>query len=91
MPRVAEINSANSNPILEEAFSNERNLFGDLLNPTRVLAHCPPILRAANQLYAAFDESGLLPPTYLRWYTRGWQLSMVVHSESTSLVPCARG
>ena len=71
MPRVTEITQAGADPILEPAFAAERELFGDLLNPTRVLAHCPPVLRAAKQLYGSFDESGLLPPALLALvYTR---------------------
>ncbi len=34
---------------------------GDLLNPTKVMAHCPPILRAAKLLGASIAQSGLLP------------------------------
>ena len=65
MPRVTEITADNGNPILERAFSQERELFGDLLNPTRVLAHCPEILQAAKQLYASFEISALLPAPLL--------------------------
>ena len=71
MPRVTEITDDNGNSILERAFSKEREQFGDLFNPTRVLAHCPPILRAAKQLYASIDEAGLLPASLLALvYTR---------------------
>ena len=52
-------------------FVKEREVFGDLLNTTKVLAHCPPILRAAKQLGASIERSGrlpsdLLPLVYLR-------------------------
>ena len=52
-------------------FDKEREIFGDLLNPTKVLAHCPPILRAAKMLGASIEQSGqlpkeLLPLIYLR-------------------------
>jgi len=47
MPRVTEIDDSRGDPILEELFAKERKLFGDVLNPTKVMAHCPPILRAA--------------------------------------------
>ena len=46
---------------LEAIFEKERELFGDLLNPTKVLAHCPPILRAAGMLGQSIEQSGLLP------------------------------
>lgn len=71
MPRVREIEDAGGNEILTDLFGKERAAFGGLLNPTKVMAHCPPILRAAKQLGAAIAESGqlpaaLLPLVYLR-------------------------
>ena len=71
MPRVREIDDAAGDPILKDLFARERDLFGDLLNPTKVLAHCPPILKAAKQLGASIEKSGrlaaaLLPLLYLR-------------------------
>lgn len=65
MPRVPEIEDDGGHPILREAFAKDRELFGGLLNTTKVLAHCPPILKAARQLSAAVDASGLLPPGLL--------------------------
>lgn len=61
MPRISEIEDAGGNQILEAVFAKDRELFGDLLNPTKVMAHCPPILRAAKQLSASIDQSGTLP------------------------------
>ena len=61
MPRVREIDHARGNAALEELFAKERASYGDLLNPTKVLAHCPPILRAAKMLGASIAESGTLP------------------------------
>jgi alkylhydroperoxidase family enzyme len=61
MPRVKEIDDARGNAVLEELFAKERAAFGDLLNPTKVLAHCPPILRAAKMLGASIAQSGTLP------------------------------
>lgn len=60
MPRVKEIESDGGDPILQEVFAKEREAFGSLLNTTKVLAHCPPILKAAKQLSAAVERSGLL-------------------------------
>jgi alkylhydroperoxidase family enzyme len=61
MPRVSEIEEAQGDLVLEEIFARERAVFGDLLNPTKVMAHCPPILRAAKLLGASIEQSGLLP------------------------------
>lgn len=47
MPRVSEIEEPGGDPVLTRIFEQERAAFGDLLNPTKVMAHCPPILRAA--------------------------------------------
>ena len=63
MPRVSEIENAGSNPILQTLFEKERGSFGDLLNPTKVMAHCPPILTAAKALGASIEQSGQLPKT----------------------------
>lgn len=71
MPRVREIEEAGGDAILGELFQGERERFGNLLNPTKVMAHCPPILLAARALGAAIEQSGqlpkgLLPLVYLR-------------------------
>jgi alkylhydroperoxidase family enzyme len=61
MPRVSEIEDDGGDAGLAEMFEKEREIFGDLLNPTKVMAHCPPILRAAKLLGASIAQSGLLP------------------------------
>jgi alkylhydroperoxidase family enzyme len=71
MLRVREIEEAGGDPVLTGIFDKEREAFGDLLNPTKVMAHCPPILQAAKALGAAIEKSGklpagLLPLVYLR-------------------------
>lgn len=71
MPRVSEIDEDGGDPTLKAVFDKEREIFGDLLNPTKVLAHCPPILRASKMLGASIEQSGqlpkeLLPLIYLR-------------------------
>jgi alkylhydroperoxidase family enzyme len=65
MPRVKEIEDGGGDPVLEEVFAKEREVFGDLLNTTKVYAHCPPILKAAKQLSASIERSGLLPASLL--------------------------
>lgn len=61
MPRVREIEDDRGDPILKEVFAKEREIFGSLLNVTKVYAHCPPILKAAKQLSASIEKSGRLP------------------------------
>lgn len=60
MPRVKPIEHPEGNPILEEIYARDRETLGDVLNTTKVYAHCPPILRAAKLLGKALEESGLL-------------------------------
>jgi hypothetical protein len=65
MPRVREIEEPGDDPILTETFARERELFGFVLNPTKVQAHTPGIMKAAKQLALAVDRSGLLPKELL--------------------------
>jgi alkylhydroperoxidase family enzyme len=62
MPRVREIETDGGNTTLKALFEKEREAFGGLLNPTKVMAHCPPILAAARAFGQAIDRSGQLPP-----------------------------
>jgi alkylhydroperoxidase family enzyme len=61
MPRVSEIEEDGGDPVLKEVFAQDRAAFGDLLNTTKVMAHCPPILAAVKALGVAIARSGLLP------------------------------
>jgi alkylhydroperoxidase family enzyme len=65
MPRVSEIEDPGDDPILKEIFERQRTMFGGPLNPTKVMAHCPPILRAAQLLGASIEQSGQLPKLLL--------------------------
>jgi hypothetical protein len=65
MPRVSEIEEDGGDPILKASFDRQREMFGGLLNPAKVMAHCPPILRAAGILGQSIEQSGLLPKALL--------------------------
>jgi len=65
MPRVREIEEPGDDPTLKEIFAREQQLFGFVLNPTKVQAHTPGIMRAAKQLSLAVEKSALLPPQLL--------------------------
>lgn len=65
MPRVTEIEEDGGDPILKASFDRQREMFGGLLNPAKVMAHCPPILRAAGILGQSIEQSGLLPKALL--------------------------
>jgi alkylhydroperoxidase family enzyme len=65
MPRVSEIEEDGGDPILKASFDRQREMYGGLLNPAKVMAHCPPILRAAGILGQSIEQSGLLPKALL--------------------------
>jgi alkylhydroperoxidase family enzyme len=65
MPRVREIEEAGGDETLAKLFERDLKVFGYLLNPTKVMAHCPPILEAAKAMGAAIDRSGQLPPSMI--------------------------
>jgi alkylhydroperoxidase family enzyme len=65
MPRVREIGDPGNDPVLQETFAKETDTFGFVLNTTKIQAHTPGIMRAAKQLAAAVERSGLLPPQLL--------------------------
>ena len=65
MPRISEVTDDRGDPTLKPIFDKQRELFGDLLNPTKVMAHCPPILRAAKLLGNAIAQSGQVPQALL--------------------------
>lgn len=65
MPRVSEIEEDGGDPTLKASFDRQREMYGGLLNPAKVMAHCPPILRAAGLLGQSIEQSGLLPKALL--------------------------
>jgi alkylhydroperoxidase family enzyme len=65
MPRVSEIEEDGGDPILKASFDRQREMYGGLLNPAKVMAHCPPILRAAGLLGQSIEQSGQLPKALL--------------------------
>jgi hypothetical protein len=65
MPRVSEIEEDGGDPILKASFDRQREMYGGVLNPAKVMAHCPPILRAAGILGQSIEQSGLLPKALL--------------------------
>jgi alkylhydroperoxidase family enzyme len=65
MPRIREIDDPGDDPILKETWARQQEVFGAILNPTKVQAHTPGIMKAAQQLSVAVERSGLLPPQLL--------------------------
>lgn len=65
MARISEIMDDGGDPTLKPIFDKQRELFGDVLNTTKVMAHCPPILSAAGLMGQAIEQSGQLPKALL--------------------------
>ena len=65
MPRVREIEDPGDDPLLRETYAKEQEVFGFVLNTTKIQAHTPGIMKAAKQLSVAVDRSGLLPKALL--------------------------
>jgi alkylhydroperoxidase family enzyme len=61
-PRVPPIDPARAPEELADLFAEQTALFGGPLNPTLVLAHCPPLVRGARGLGIALEKSGQLAP-----------------------------
>ena len=61
MPRLSEIEESGGDATLADIFQKEHERDGTLLNPTKVMAHCPLILRAVKMLAASIEQSGKLP------------------------------
>jgi alkylhydroperoxidase family enzyme len=65
MPRVREVEDPGDDPTLKDTFAKETETFGFVLNTTKIQAHTPGIMKAAKQLSAAVERSGLLPAELL--------------------------
>src|SRR5262249_26283775 len=65
MPRIREIEEPGNDPILTDVFARERDVFGFVLNTTKIQAHRPGIMKAAKALAVAVEKSGLLTPQLL--------------------------
>ena len=60
--RLAPVDPASAPPEMQEIFARQTELWGSPLAPTLVMAHCPPLTRAAGGLAVALEKSAQLPP-----------------------------
>lgn len=58
--RVPPVDPAMAPPEVREVFARQVELWGAPLAPTLVMAHCPPLVRAAAGLGLALERSGRL-------------------------------
>jgi len=61
MSRVPPVDPAEAPPEIQEIFARQEAEWGAPLVPTRVLAHCPALVRGAAGLGIALEKSGQLP------------------------------
>ena len=62
MPRVTEIDTDGGNSTLQPIFAKDRKIFGGPLNPTKVYAHRPAVLKAMRDMAEAIERDGLIDP-----------------------------
>jgi len=84
MPRVREIEDDGSDTPRRGIQEGTRHIRG-LLNTTKVLAHCPAILRLQSCSAPAIEQSGQLPKGLRHWFISESPRSTAARSESTSI------
>ena len=62
MSRITPLHRHEADPEAHAAFDQDERAFGQVLNPTGVLAYRPPILSAARGLGRSVAKDGVLPP-----------------------------
>jgi alkylhydroperoxidase family enzyme len=60
MPRVSEIDDDRGDSTLQPIFAKEQELFGGALNPTKIYAHRPFVLKAMKDMAEAIERGGLI-------------------------------
>jgi len=78
MPRIPPLERSSVPPEAQALFDQETEIFGQLLNSTRIAAHRPEIARAAKRLGQAVADGGLIPE----------QLRLLMNVKIASLVGC---
>lgn len=61
MKRVPPVDPEHAPEEIREVFRRQAELYGAPLNPTLVMAHCPPLVLGAGALGPALERSGRLP------------------------------
>jgi hypothetical protein len=61
MDRITSLNRDDAHPDAQPIFDQDERYFGLVLNPTRIMAHRPPILTAARGLSRSVAKDAVLP------------------------------
>lgn len=59
-PRLPELSKEDAAPSVREVMEAQEAYFGFILNPTKLLGHCPAILEGQAALAKALERSGHL-------------------------------
>ena len=78
MPRIPPLDRDSAPPEAHEFFDRDLQVFGQVLNSTRIAAYRPGIAAAAKRLGQAVAEGGLIPE----------QLRLLMNVKIASLVGC---
>ena len=78
MPRLSPVDPEDASPEARALFEQDRAVFGQVLNTTRVAARRPKIAAAAKALGKAVAEDSLIPA----------QLRLLLNVRIASLVGC---
>jgi hypothetical protein len=62
MPRLPELSKEDADPAVREVMERQEAALGVVLNPTKVMGYCPPIVRGMNGLATGIDQSGQIEP-----------------------------
>jgi hypothetical protein len=62
MTRIHPLHRHEAHPDAQAFYDIDNEFFGQVLNPTGVLAYRPPILAAARGLGRSVSKDGVLPP-----------------------------
>lgn len=63
MPRIPEIDPADSAPKVKATLDAQSETFGAPLNNHLLYAHSPEVFRGARGMWAALDKAALIDPT----------------------------
>jgi alkylhydroperoxidase family enzyme len=61
MDRITPLDRDKAHPDAQPIFDQDERAFGLVLNPTRIMAHRPPILAAARSLSRSVAKDAVLP------------------------------